>query len=192
MSVASVRPCARSLRLVPLVLVLPCIAAAQSSAPTQPGPAQVPPPPATAAPAPAPAPHPSQWSGKPYSWASFGTTFAYGQTYANANVGVGWLMRNGIAPNVEVGYAFGNSPTLWTLRPGVTWFMPIPTIHPYVGAYYTRWFVGSGLPDQNGIGGRAGISLGRVLSLGVSYDHALGCDRNCDSWTPTLSAGISY
>src|SRR6266850_161622 len=118
MSVASVRPCARSLRLVPLVLVLPCIAAAQSSDPTQPGPAQVPPPSATAAPAPAPAPHPSQWSGKPYSWASFGTTFAYGQTYANANVGVGWLMRNGIAPNVEVGYAFGNSPTLWTLRAG--------------------------------------------------------------------------
>jgi len=192
MSVANVTPCARLFRLAALVLVLPCIALAQSSA--QPGldPSQTPPPPMTTAPTPAPAPQPSQWSGRPYSWASFGTTFAYGQTYANANVGLGYLMRNGIAPNVEVGYAFGNSPTLWTLRPGVTWFMPIRTISPYIGAYYTRWFVGSGFPDQNGIGGRAGISLGRVLSLGVSYDHALGCDRNCDSWTPTISAGISY
>src|SRR5262249_31327478 len=158
------------------------IAAAQSAAPAEPAPA----------PSPAPPPQRKEPSGRLYSWASFGTTFAYGQTYGNANVGVGWLMRNGIAPNVEVGYAFGNSPTLSTVRPRVTWFMPLPMIRPYIGASYPHWFVGDGLADQNGIGGRAGLSLGRVLSLGVTYDHALGCDRNCDSWAPTLSAGISY
>ena len=100
-------------------------------------------------------------------------------------------MLHGIAPNVELGYAFGNSPTLWTLRPGVTWYMPLPIVRPFVGAYYTHWFVGGGLPDQNGIGGRAGLSLGRVITLGVTYDHALGCSQNCDSWTPQISAGLS-
>src|SRR5438874_10152207 len=85
MSVAHSPPRTRSLRFAALVLILPCIALAQSSTPA---------PPATAAPA--PPPQPSQWSGRPYSWASFGTTFAYGQTYANANVGLGYLMRNGI------------------------------------------------------------------------------------------------
>src|SRR5438874_501067 len=92
------------------------------------------------------------------------------------------------SPHVQVHY----SPTLWTLRPGVTWYMPVAVLHPYVGAYYTHWFVGGGQPDQNGIGGRAGFSLGRVLSLGVTYDHALGCNRNCDSWAPQISAGYSF
>jgi hypothetical protein len=58
--------------------------------------------------------------------------------------------------------------------------------------YYTRWFVGDGLPDQNGIGGRAGLSFGQVLSVGVTYDHALGCSNNCDSWTPQIAAGYSF
>jgi hypothetical protein len=181
-------------------LLLAGAAAAQSSeSPAQP--AQVPPadaPPAVLAPpppapaaAPARAPEPAQPRGRLYSWASVGTTFAYGQTYGSANVGVGYLLRQGIAPNVEVGYAFGNNPTLWSLRPGVTWYMPLPVVRPFVGTYYTHWFVGSGLPDQDGIGGRAGFSLGRVVTFGVTYDHMFGCNQNCDAWTPQISAGLS-
>jgi len=183
-------------------LLLARVATAQSSeSPAQTAqvpPADVPPavmapaPPAAAAPAPAPAPQkPAQPIGRVYSWASVGTTFAYGQTYGSANVGVGYLLRQGIAPNVEVGYAFGNNPTLWSLRPGVTWYMPVPVVRPYVGTYYTHWFVGSGLPDQDGIGGRAGFSLGRVVTFGVTYDHMFGCNLNCDAWTPQISAGLS-
>ena len=132
------------------------------------------------------------WRGHPYTWASVGTTFAYGQTYGSANVGVGWLMRQGIAPNVELGYAFGNTPAVWTVRPGVSWYLPIAVIRPYVGAYFTHWFVSDGYPDQNGVGARAGLSLGRVLALGVTYDHALGCSQNCDSWAPQISAGYAF
>ena len=184
-------------RLAPtlLLLALSGSAAAQpmgSQEPAEPVTQAPPPPPPAAVSAPPKKAEPPWWKGRIYSWASVGTTFAYDQTYGSANVGVGWLMRNGIAPNVEVGYAFGNSPTLWSLRPGVSWYLPIPVVQPYIGAYYTHWFVGSGLPDENGIGGRAGFSLGRVLALGVTYDRALGCDRNCDSWTPTLSAGYSF
>jgi hypothetical protein len=132
---------------------------------------------------------PEQPRGKLYTWGSVGTTFAYGETYGSANLGVGYLMRRGLAPNVELGYAFGNSPTIWALRPGVTWFAPLP-LSPYIGAYYTRWFV-SDLPDENGVGARLGVSLGRVLSLGVTYDRALNCSTNCDSWSPQISAGFS-
>ncbi len=132
------------------------------------------------------------WRGQLYTWGSVGTTFAYGETYGSANVGLGWLMRHGIAPNVELGYAFGNTPTIWSLRPGVSWYLPVAKVRPYVGAYYTHWFVGSGLPDQNGVGGRAGFSLGRVLALGVTYDHALGCSKDCDSWAPQISAGYAF
>ena len=173
-------------------------AAAPSAAEAAPPPAAAPatavaaPPSSPPAAAPAPAPAAAQQK-KPrpiYTWASVGTTFAYGQTYGSANVGVGYLMKAGLTPNVELTYNFGSSPTLWTLRPGVTWFMPVP-MHPYVGAYYTHWFVGGSLPDANGVGGRAGVSVGKVFSLSVTYDHALNCTHNCDSWSPQVGAGLS-
>ena len=150
-----------------------------------------PPAPPSAAPAEPPEEPKMQWTRRLYSWASFGTTFAYGTTYASANAGAGLLLQHGIAPNVEIGYAFGHSPSLWTVRPGVTWYMPVELIRPYVGTYYTHWFVGGNLQDQNGIGGRAGFSIGRVISLGVTYDHALDCNHDCDLWSPQISAGLS-
>jgi hypothetical protein len=155
--------------------------------PSQPAPAAAAPaaPPAEAKPAPKPA------RKKIYTWASVGTSFAYGQTYGNVSAGAGLLLQKGIAPNVELSYSFGQSPELWTLRPGVTWYMPVPRFQPYIGAYYTHWFVGGGFPDQNGVGGRAGVSLGRVITLAVTYDHALNCSHDCDIWTPQISAGFS-
>jgi hypothetical protein len=148
-------------------------------------------PPPAPAPAAAQAPAKQEPRGRLYTWGGVGTTFAYGETYGSASFGVGYLMKAGITPNLEATYAFGASPTMWALRPGVTWFTPIPVLHPYVGAYYTHWFVSGSLPDTNGIGARAGISLGRVLSLGVTYDHALDCSKNCDTWSPQIGAGFS-
>jgi len=162
--------------------------AAAAQPPPQPAATPAAPPPQAAAAAPA---QKVPLRKKLYWWGSAGTTFAYGETYGNVNLGVGYLMKRGITPNVEVSYMFGNTPTVWALRPGVTWFAPIPRLRPYVGAYYTRWFVGSGQDDQNGVGARLGISLGRVISLSVTYDRALDCDRNCDIWSPMVSAGMS-
>ncbi|BDG04730.1 hypothetical protein [Anaeromyxobacter oryzae] len=177
--------------------------AAAAPAATPAAPAAAPPesPPAQPAPAVAPAPPPppppaatqqQQQRRRPlYTWGSIGTTFAYGQTYGSASFGVGYLMQAGIAPNVEASYVFGNSPTMWALKPGVTWFMPVPRFQPYVGAYYTHWFVNGSLPDENGVGARAGFSLGRMISLGVTYDRALNCEKNCESWSPQVAAGFS-
>jgi hypothetical protein len=198
----------RSLVLALLLIAVTPLALAQTAEPA-PAPApgaagntdQPPPPssgvatpatPAAAAPAPpaaAPQPAPQPARKRLYTWGSVGTTFAYGQTYGNVSVGAGLMMQRGLTPNVELSYNFGPSPTLWTLRPGVTWFLSLP-FHPYVGAYYTHWFV-SGRSDQNGVGGRAGLSLGRVISLAVTYDHALGCSHDCDIWTPQVSAGLT-
>jgi hypothetical protein len=164
--------------------------AAQAAPPAQPVPAVAtvpPPPPPQQAAAPVPAQPPR---GRIYAWGSVGTTFAYGQTYGSANVGVGYLMKAGITPNAELSYAFGSSPTMWILRPGVTWFMPVPRLNPYVGAYLTHWFV-SDRSDENGVGARAGFSLGRLISLGVTYDRALNCSKNCEIWSPQVSASIS-
>jgi hypothetical protein len=130
--------------------------------------------------------------GQVYSWLSFGSTFAYSQAYGNVNIGGGYLFPSGLAPNFELGLVFGNTPHYWTFRPGLTWYLPIlPLLRPYVGAFYVHWIVSSGLPDQNGIGGRLGFSLGRFVTIGVTYDHGFDCTNGCNAWTPELSAGIS-
>jgi hypothetical protein len=189
----------RMLAIATALLAVAHTAAAEgtSAAPAAPPP---PPPPAVAPAPPPPPPAQAQATAAPaqpqprqrkiYGWGSIGTTFAYGETYASATLGLGYRMRAGITPNVEGSYAFGASPTVWTLRPGVTWFMPVARLSPYVGAFYTHWFV-NGREDQNGLGGRAGVSIGRALSLGVTYDRALNCSKNCDIWTPQISAGVS-
>ena len=192
-----------SIALAPLLVALPCLA--QSAQPAGPAP-EVPvaaTPAASVEPAPTPEPDPQPASlpvpsepkkkGHLYTWLAGGTTFAYGQTYGNVSLGAGYILPSGIAPNAELGYSFGNDPTIWSFRPGVTYFLPVPVISPYIGVFYTRWFVGSGLADQNGIGGRAGFSLGRFLSLGVIYERMLGsCGNDCDGWSPTITAGASF
>jgi hypothetical protein len=101
-------------------------------------------------------------------------------------------MNHGITPTVEASYFFADTPSVWSLRPGVTWYLPIRALRPWIGVHYTRWFVGEDLPDENAVGGRLGISLGRVLSIGVVYDRLLDCDRDCDAWTPQISAGLAF
>jgi hypothetical protein len=181
------------------VVAQPDPVTAQSVPTAQPVPTVAQPAPVVAPPAPPPpqkaaSAAPAQPAGKRgslYSWGSVGTTFAYGETYGSANFGVGYLMRYGITPNAELGYAFGSSPSIWTLRPGVTWFLPVPVLRPYAGAFYTRFFVGDDEPDRNGFGARLGISLGRLLSVGALYERALDCSENCDYWSPQISAGFS-
>jgi hypothetical protein len=150
------------------------------------------PPPPKAAPAASQPPQKRAWTNRLHTWGSVGTTFAFDEVYGSLNAGVGYMLTSSLEPNVEVSYNFGAEPTLWVARPGVTWYVPLPIMHPYVGAYYTHWFVsGAGTTDQDGVGARAGFSVGRVLSFGVTYDRALSCERNCDIWTPSISAGVS-
>jgi hypothetical protein len=156
--------------------------------PPQPAAQQAPPPPASPPPAKA---EPPARTGRLYTWGGVGATFAYGQTYGNLNLGLGYLLlRSGIAPNVEASYSFGASPTFWVLRPGVTWFMPVRVVNPYLGAYWASWYPTSGdYSNQNGVGLRAGLSL-RRFSVGVTYERALNCSRYCDVVTPIIGASL--
>jgi hypothetical protein len=187
----------------PAAAAPPPAAAAPAVAPPPPAPAPAaaPPPPAAAPAAPPPPPAPAAQAqaepkpksprGKLYTWGSIGTTFAYGNTYGSLNLGLGYLMKAGITPNAELSYSFGASPTIWSFRPGLTWYLPVPVLSPYIGGFYTHWFVSGDQPDQDGLGARAGFSLG-LVSLGITYEKALSCSKNCEAWTPQIAAGLSF
>lgn len=190
--------------LVVALLALPLAAAAQVGG-SQSSPAPIdsttPPPQAgMAEPQEAPPPAPVQAQAasprRESKWrasASIGAGSSYGNTYFLVGARIGRELAAGLALEIDGQYWAGESPSLGKLAPGITWYSPFRV---YVGAYYARWFVGSGLPDQDAVGARAGYTLlsrGRTFAgVGVSYERVLDCSNNCDSWWPEASVGVSF
>jgi hypothetical protein len=107
---------------------------------------------------------------------------------------VGYDLAAGLALELEGDYWFGGDPQYGKLAPGITWYSPFRF---YAGAYYARWFVGSGYPDTDALGLRGGVTLastGRtVIGVGLAYEHTLGtCSLDCDSWWPEASVGVRF
>jgi len=71
-----------------------------------------------------------------------------------------------LLPSLDLGLSFGSSPTVFMLKPGLDWFLPVPGgIVPFVGVYYAHWFVSGGYLPQDAWGG-AGRLLLRVDGTG--------------------------
>ena len=152
-----------------------------------------PPPPAPAPVAvqsePAKQPRESKWRVS----ASVGAGSSYGNTYFLIGARLGRDLAKGFMLELDGQYWAGETPSLFRLAPGITWYTPLRL---YLGAYYARWFVGSGFPDQNAVGARAGYTMfsrGRTFAgVGVAYEKALDCKSNCESWWPEASVGVSF
>lgn len=187
--------------LVALLMALPLLADAQVGGQPPPAPADPampPPPPSAPPPAPAPAPAQAEAARQPREnkWrlsASVGAGSSYGNTYFLVGARVSRELTLGLALEIDGQYWAGESPSLGKIAPGITWYSPFRA---YVGAYYARWFVGSGFPDQDAVGARAGytfFSRGRTFAgVGVAYEKVLDCTGDCDSWWPEASVGVAF
>ena len=127
---------------------------------------------------------------------SAGIGRAYGQTYAQFGARVGYDVGLGLTPEVGASLWSGGTPTFLQVTPGITWYLPLPIFRPYVGGFYSHEFVGSGLPDQDGVGARAGVALFGLgplsVNVGVAYERRLSCPGDCDTWWPEASAGFAF
>jgi hypothetical protein len=198
--------------VVALALLLPALGTAQrppadaDASQGSPPPALPAPPPsaAVAAPPPAPAAPPPRTEPPAAPWwrnlrlsAYLGTSWAYGTTYGNLGIGVGYMVALGLTPTVEVGFWFGGSPSVTTLKPGLDWYVPLPgPLRPYLGAYWAQWFLGGGYPDQSAYGFRGGLAFAQAgpasFTFGVAYESAYaGCTSGCSYWFPQVGAAFS-
>lgn len=120
----------------------------------------------------------------------------FGHTYFSVGGLLGAELALGLELEMRATWWMGNRPNIFKLSPGLTWYAPLPIWRPYVGVFYSRWFVGDGEPDQDGVGARAGIHLVSVGPLGVgvgaAYERRLSCSDNCDSWVPEAFATVSF
>jgi hypothetical protein len=130
-------------------------------------------------------------------WGALGATYAYGQSAVSLDVGAGYFVYGGLLPSLGVGLSFGNSPTVFMVKPGLDWFLPVPgRIVPFVGGYYAHWFVSGGYLPQDAWGARAGFSFAQVgpatLLLGIAYERVFtNCIGTCAYWVPQIAAGFA-
>jgi len=180
----------------------PPATAGSADAPASPSPSQPPPAAPLAAPLPGEAPPPAQALRAPVleppRW-RLGITFGAGTTYGHSYMMIGGLVGYGIGHGFELyldgQYWGGASPSMGRLAPGVNWYAPIP-YRPYLGVFYARWIVGSGQPDLDAVGGRAGVTIASTpriaFGAGVAYERLLDCSAACESFWPEMTFGFLF
>jgi len=130
-------------------------------------------------------------------WGTLGASFSYGQAAISLGAGVGYFVYGGLLPSLDLGLAFGDSPTVFMVKPGLDWFLPVPGgVVPFVGGYYAHWFVSSGYLPQDAWGIRGGFSFASVgpatFLLGIAYERVFtNCFGTCAYWVPQVAAGFA-
>lgn len=128
--------------------------------------------------------------------ASAGVGRAYDQTYYALGGRVGYDLGAGLTPELGLTLWGGATPGFVQLAPGLTWYVPLPTFRAYLGGFFAHDFVGSGFPDQDALGVRAGVGLAGAgpvgLSVGIAWARRLSCSADCDTWWPEAVAGVAF
>jgi hypothetical protein len=129
-----------------------------------------------------------------------GSTSAFGHTYYALGGGVGYFVLDGVELGLSGLAQFGSGPRIEKLSPSVRYVVrPLvgtwPVI-PYVGGFYTHWFVGGSLADVDTLGGRVGglfVSGQVVLGLGVAYERIIStCTMDCDLVYPDVTISLAF
>ena len=130
-------------------------------------------------------------------WGTLGATFAYGQGAVSLGAGVGYFVVGGLLPTLDLGFSFGSSATVFMVKPGIDWFLPVPGgVVPFVGGYYAHWFISGGYLPQDAWGARGGFSFASVgpatFLLGIAYERVFtNCTGTCAYWVPQVAAGFA-
>lgn len=136
---------------------------------------------------------------RPFEQGSTRVSLALGGSSAGFGVGagVGYALIDGLEVETDAFYWFGD-PDYLNLTPGVRYILlQVPSVHPYLGAFYRRQFVfEDGYDDRDFIGGRGGIFIPTgvgFIGLGVGYERQIRCDDECaDGFYPELSVALSF
>lgn len=124
-----------------------------------------------------------------------------------AGIGAAYCIIDGLEVEASVFHWFGD-PSYTQLSPGLRYvFLQVPTVHPYLGAFYRRQFVHDDrYTDGDFVGGRTGVFFGLAkrtyIGLGVGYERRLSCDDaddidgdgedgDCDGVFPELLFTVS-
>ncbi len=196
----------RAALLALLLLVAPAATRAQYVEPDRPPPPpalppeepdELPPPPPPGALPPAQQAVP-EWSVRRLRlWGTLGGTVSQGQGALSLGAGVGYFVVGGLLPTLDLSLAVANGGTVFQLKPGLDWFLPVPGgIVPYLGGYWAHAFASGLYLPQDAWGVRGGLSFASVgpatFLVGVAYERVYtNCVGTCGYWVPQVAAGFA-
>jgi hypothetical protein len=158
---------------------------------TSPPPAREPLQPASPGTSPVVPPEPPRWRAA----VTLGSGTSSGHSYVMFGGLLGYEVAAGFELCLDGQYWGGAQPSFGRVAPGVNWYAALP-YRPYLGVYYARWFVGGDLPDQDAVGGRAGLTIASApraaFGAGLVWERVLNCSADCDAWWPELSIGFRF
>lgn len=128
-----------------------------------------------------------------------GSQTAFGQRYFAIGGGAGYFVLDGVEVGLSGQYQWGDGPSITRLSPALRYvaqpLVGVWPVIPYVGVFYSHWFIGDMIPDEDAIGGRTGllyVSGSVVLGLGVAYEHLVSeCTTNCSAVYPDLTIAVA-
>lgn len=129
-----------------------------------------------------------------------GTGYAFNETYFVFGVGGSYFVLDGLNAGLNLEWWSGADPGIFKVSPSVEYvFYQIPSLKPYVGAFYRRSYI-DGYKDLDSAGGRGGvyISAGRntYIGVGLAYESYFSCNEStydsCNSTYPEISITIAF
>jgi hypothetical protein len=131
--------------------------------------------------------------------AGAGSQSAFGVRYFAIAAGATYFVLDGVGVGLGAQYQWGDGPNIARLTPEVR-YVAQPLVYkwpvvPYVGTFYSHWFIGDNYDDQDAIGARSGLLYvggSVILGLGVAVEHIVStCTMDCTSVYPDLTIAIA-
>jgi hypothetical protein len=126
----------------------------------------------------------------------------FGDTYFAIGANASYYVLDGVSVGLGATYQFANGggPSVEIVTPAVRYaakpLLAYSPIVPYVGAFYSHYFIGDAYADEDAIGASAGglyVSGRSVLGLGVAVEHLVSsCTTDCTQVYPDLTIGIAF
>jgi len=128
-----------------------------------------------------------------------GSQSSFGERYFVAGGAFGYYVLSGLEVGVRGAKWFGDGPSVANITPAVRFvaFMVPGSIKPFIGTFYSHWFIGDAFDDVDSVGGTLGIvwhqGRGLVLSVGATVERIVSeCTADCTDVYPALSLGLSF
>jgi hypothetical protein len=127
------------------------------------------------------------------------TQDSFGDDYFVAGAGAGYY----VLPGLELGGSavrwFGGDPGITQVSPHVR-YVAVPLgwpLLPYVGAFYTHFFIEDAPPDEDTVGARLGLlwhqGTGLVFGVGAAFERFVSdCNDDCSTVYPEVTVGFSF